>query len=147
MTIYEKEFTPDEDGAEERYEKAYETETDDKMDSKEEVEVKWKVTHKFYIAGVQHHNMHKVLSILKEGLYLQLVPEPTNKYDPNAVRIIFLTAKKDVMLGYVPKKFSSEVSAAIEIGKNVECIIVTFNKQSKPWEMCEVEIVEEVEDA
>lgn len=108
----------------------------------------YKVTHKFYIAGVQHHQMYKVLKKLEEGFFLFLVPEPTNKYDPNAIKITFPIAQEDVMLGYIPKKFSSEVLAAIELDKHLECVIVTLNKKTKPWEQCEVEIreLEEVEE-
>lgn len=95
-------------------------------------------THKFFIAGVQHHQMHKVLDDLAVGTYLQLVAEPTNKFDPNAVRIEF----EDVMCGYVPKKFSSEVSAAFEIGTTLVCEIVELDKKAKPWEQCKVEIRE-----
>jgi len=92
----------------------------------------------FYIAGVQHHQMNKVLDFLEEGMELELVPEPENKFDPNAVRIVF----DGTMLGYVPKKFSSEVSGAIELGVELECIISKFNKSASPWEQCEVLISE-----
>lgn len=107
----------------------------------------YKVTHKFYIAGVQHHQMYKVINKIEEGFNLQLTPEPTNKYDPNAIKIEFITSNNIVSLGYVPKRFSSEVSAAIELDKHLECVIVTFDKKAKPWESCEVEIreLEEVE--
>lgn len=138
MTIYEEEFTPIEDGEEKKYEEEYE----------KDEESSYKVTHKFYIAGVQHHQMYKVMKKLEKGFFLFLIPEPTNKYDPNAIKITFPVSQEDVMLGYVPKRFSSEVSAAIELGKTLECVIVTLNKSAKPWEQCEVEIreFEEVED-
>lgn len=118
-------------------------------DNEEECEeIPYKVTHKFFIAGVQHHQMHKVIGKLETNFNLQLVPEPTNQYDPNAIKIVFPVAQEDIMLGYVPKRFSSEVSAAIELDKILECVIVTFNKAAKPWEQCEVEIreIEEVEN-
>lgn len=97
-----------------------------------------KPTHTFFIAGVQHHRMRNVLDDLEEDQNLQLVLEPTNKYDPNAVRIEF----KETMLGFVPMKFSSEVTAMITIGKTLVCVIVLLNKGAKPWEMCKVEIRE-----
>lgn len=124
------------------------TNDDSGIDIEMTEEIPYKVTHKFYIAGVQHHKMHKILDKLEEGFYLQLVPEPTNKYDPNAIKIVFPTTQEEVMCGYVPKRFSSEVSAAIELDKILECVIVTFNKTAKPWEQCEVEIreIEEVEN-
>lgn len=118
-------------------------------DEEVEEEAPYKVTHKFFIAGVQHHQMHKVLDKLEEDFYLQLVSEPTNKYDPNAIKIVFpIVQEENVMLGYVPKRFSSEVSALIELDKTLECVITILGKNAKPWEMCEVEIreIEEVKD-
>lgn len=100
------------------------------------------VTHKFYIAGVQHHQMHKVINLLKEGDTLQLVPEPTNRFDPNAIRIELVATDGDTMCGFVPKKFSSEVAAAFEIGTKLECVIVELIPSAKPWEQCKVEIRE-----
>lgn len=97
-----------------------------------------KPSHSFFIAGVQHHQMHSVLKDLEEGQTLHLVLEPTNKYDPNAVRI----EHKGTMLGFVPRKFSSEVTAMVTVGKTLECTISTLNKTAKPWEMCKVEIRE-----
>lgn len=110
-------------------------------------------TKKFFIAGVQHHDLHKILVELEEGEELILTPEPTNKFDPNAIRIEYGSLDKGdivdiVMLGYVPKRFSAEVAAALEIGE-LACIITKLNKDAKPWEQCEVTIqnfVEEYED-
>ena len=107
---------------------------------------------KFFIAGVQFHEMKNVKNKIQKDDELILTAEPSNKYDPNAVRIEFDEGEGPVMLGYVPKKFSSEISAMIEVGKELECIVVTMNPAAKQWEMCEVVIKEldeefpEVED-
>lgn len=112
-------------------------------DTTQDDKATYDVTHKFFIAGVQHHQMHKILQYLEEGDIMQLVPEPTNKFDPNAVRIEKARMSgEDVMCGYVPKKFSSEVSASFEIGATLECRIVELDKTAKPWEQCKVEIRE-----
>ena len=103
----------------------------------------YKVTHEFFIAGVQFHKMKSVINDLSEGDHLLLVPEPTNKYDPNAVQIRYLNENyTGTMLGFVPKKFSSEVAAAFEIGKNLQCALVELNRTAKPWEQAKVEIRE-----
>lgn len=91
---------------------------------------------KFFVAGVQHHEMHKVINELEIGDEFELEPESTNKFDPNAIRIVY----GDTMCGYVPRKFSAEISAAMERGAELECIIVTLNKDASPWEWCEVAI-------
>lgn len=94
---------------------------------------------KFYVAGVQHHNLPKVISRLIEGDDLDLVPEPTNKFDSNAVRIEY----EGIMLGYVPRKLSAEISAALEVGTNLSCTIETLTPENKPWEQLEVVILED----
>jgi hypothetical protein len=93
---------------------------------------------KFFIAGVQHHELHEVIEDLKEDDELDLICEPDNKFDPNAIRIEF----EDTMLGYVPKKFSAEVSAALEVGHDLECKITKLTPSAKPWEQCEVTIAQ-----
>jgi len=98
----------------------------------------YKPIYKFPIAGVQHHRIKDVLSKLEEGQWLTLRTEPTNKFDPNAIRIEF----KDTMLGYVPKMRSAEISAKLSVGKIVGCKLVYLNKLAKPWDMTMVEIME-----
>jgi len=95
----------------------------------------------FYIAGVKFHKLNTIINDLKVGDILDLSPEPTNKFDPNAVKIEY----GFIMLGYVPKKFSSEISAIFEIGLNLECVIVELNPGAKSWEQCKcvIRVIEE----
>lgn len=89
---------------------------------------------KFYLAGVQFRpNAVAVLNELNEGDILDLEPEPTNKYDPNAIKI--LSGVEHV--GYVPKTLSAEIATMIELNE-CECEITALNKGGKPWELCEV---------
>ena len=97
---------------------------------------------KFYIAGVKFHQYKSVLSDVSEGNDLQLIPEPTNKFDPNAVQIHFDNGDKAAFIGFVPKKYSSEISGLLEIGKELECIVTKFNPSATTWEMFEVSIGE-----
>ena len=97
---------------------------------------------KFYIAGVKFHQYKSILNDVSEGNTLQLIPEPSNKFDPNAVQIHFDNGGKAAFLGFVPKKFSSEVSALLEIGIRIECTLTKFTKIAPTWEMFEVEIKE-----
>lgn len=96
---------------------------------------------KFYIAGVQHHLLNTVINQLEEGDELDLVPEPTNKFDPNAIRIEY----DGVMCGYVPKKFSAEVAALLGMEAELSCTITKLTPSAKPWEQCEV-IIKELEN-
>lgn len=101
-----------------------------------------KTTHEFFVAGVKFHQLDLVAKDISEGNYLLLVPESSNKFDPNAIRIEYATFEKQFMLGYVPKKFSSEVTAMIEVGKRVGCYLAKYNVSAKPWEKLKVEIRE-----
>ena len=116
----------------------YEAERSDQIAEETEGLPKWS----FYIAGVKFHQMNSVIHDIAEGDILALVPEPSNKFDPNAVCIIYARHDKEAMLGYVPKKFSSEVAAALFIGTPLECVVTEFKRAAKTWEMCLVEIRE-----
>lgn len=90
----------------------------------------------FYVAGVQHHNIKHVIDELETGDELDLVPEPTNQYDPNAVAVQY----EGVMIGYVPKKHSAEVSAWLELGDDLICEITTLKPHENPWAQLKVTI-------
>ena len=98
----------------------------------------------FYIAGAQFHDLAKVIKDIKVGELLNLEPEPNNKYDPNAVKILH----EDVFLGYVPKKFSAEVAGHLENEIYLECIVEEVDAKAKQWEMCLVTVkTVSIEDA
>ena len=52
----------------------------------------------YFIAGFQHWDGAQALGSLKPGKKLDLVPEPDNPHDPEAVAIYYEKTK----LGYVP---------------------------------------------
>jgi hypothetical protein len=106
------------------------------------------MSRKFYIAGVQFRpsSALEAIKALEEDDMLVLDPEPDNKYDPNAIRILTDHEVGDIAtrehLGYVPKKFSAEIAAMIEVDglNSVECIVTKVDPSAKKWEMCEVEV-------
>lgn len=59
--------------------------------------------HTTHIAGIPHRNPD--LSKLSVGQQLQLLPEPDNKFDPNAIRVLTYPTQDSppVHLGYIPK--------------------------------------------
>lgn len=95
------------------------------------------VLHEFYVAGVKFHELHAIIKEVEEGERLTLEPEPTNPYDPNAVRIL----RGEVMVGFVPKKFSAEVAAEIEIGSPY-CVVTEITPEASPWNQLKVAIME-----
>ena len=97
----------------------------------------------FYIAGVQFHKSVSIQDKLKEGDELTIRPEPTNKFDPNAVALLYLDEDLgDVMVGYVPAKFSGEISALLLTAEEVTCTLTEVNLTNKTWERFRVEIKE-----
>lgn len=103
------------------------------------------VKYEFYVAGVQFHELKNCISRISEGMALELDPEPTNQYDPNAVAIKVAFDEDDIfMIGYVPKKISAEVSADLEIG-DLDCIVTELNPSAKPWEQIKVALMEVID--
>ena len=102
----------------------------------------YQVIKSFFIAGVKFHKMKNVINEMEEGDNLLLAPEPENRFDSNAIRIEFVNLEDKTMLGYVPAKFSAEISALIDLEENISCVITKLNKEAKPWERCKVEIRE-----
>ncbi len=103
-----------------------------------------KPLYEFYVAGVQHHELHTCIDELKVGTPLILRAEPSNRFDPNAVRIEFhsLNQHKEIMLGYVPAKkgdYSSKVSAAMEI-RRLGCEVTELDPEAKTWSQLAVGI-------
>jgi len=98
---------------------------------------------KFFIAGVKFHDLHKVIKEVEVGQTLTLKPDPTNKYDPNAIEIWI----GETMVGFVPKKFSAEVAALLGVDLDIECVVTQVNPSAKTWEQCEVIIRETLIEA
>ena len=93
----------------------------------------------FNVAGVQFHELDSIIGLLEEGDTLELITEPTNKYDSNAVRIEW----GGTMIGYVPKKHSTAVSAMLEISNDVVCEIISLIPSNQPWERIRVLITDD----
>lgn len=71
-----------------------------------------------YTAGVTYRpGAREHLARLIPGEVLTLCPEPTNKYDKNAVRVL----DGEIELGYVPSLDSPAVAKALAAGKVVVC--------------------------
>ena len=108
----------------------------------------------FFIAGVQFRPQDEIRKAMKEikvGDKLALLAEPTNRFDPNAIQISKSITDEEgitdfIFIGYVPKKFSSEVAGLLEAGIDLECIVTAIDPLAKKWEMCKVVIRDIKED-
>ena len=61
-------------------------------------------TYEFYVAGMKFHQYPRIKPFIKEGDEVLLIPDPENKFDPHAVKIIYPCNGKLIMLGHVPMK-------------------------------------------
>jgi len=90
----------------------------------------------FFIAGVQHHQLYKVIDKIEVGTVLEMNPVDDNKFDPNAVELVF----GETMCGFVPMKFSAEITGLLEVNDDLKCTVSVLNRDAKPWEQCKVEV-------
>lgn len=85
---------------------------------------------KFYIAGVRHYagcegvDCEKSIEV-EIGEEITLEPEPTNKVDKNAVKVL----KKDCqILGYIPRFYSAKVCELIKEKRKWKCTVINVEK-------------------
>ena len=87
-----------------------------------------KPTHlSFDVAGIGYYKHEVEETVNKDGEYIgkcKLVPEPDNKHDPNAIKVII----KGRPIGYVPADKCLEVRGLIEKAKEIE-IELYFDKE------------------
>lgn len=66
------------------------------------------------IAGISHHKKaFYSLDLEKDDYVTELVEEPTNKYDPNAIKVIV----DGQHIGYIPAKKCAKVKSILHSGK------------------------------
>jgi len=82
------------------------------------------------VAGFQYHEGKEVWDGLQVGDVLDLVREPDNPYDGNAVRVEW----QGHMLGYVPRRDNAGVARMLDRGTKFAAKIVRLKKARRPWE-------------
>ena len=90
--------------------------------------------------GGQHHAMAAAREVgaLKEGTEVELVREPTNQYDSNAVKCIVhslmneadATSEVELMIGYVKKNFAADLAHHMDKGMRVKGTVVLLRPNS-----------------
>lgn len=89
-----------------------------------------------HVAGRMYHEADEVWEELKVGTLLKLERDKENRYDPDAVAIIY--EKKDELtpycIGYVPREENETLAAFLEMGwTNIfECRISILNPDTHP---------------
>lgn len=89
------------------------------------------------LAGFRHYDGAAFWSELKAGDRLQLVREPENPYDANAVRVEW----RGLMLGYVPRRDNAAVARQMDRGTALEARIAALRQNRNRSVRIEFEVV------
>lgn len=109
------------------------------------LEVSGSFKRKFHVAGARHYIGCKSIDCDKSleidiGEAVILEPEPTNKMDKYAVKVL---NPKRQMLGYIPRYYSESIYRFIEEDRNVKCVVINVDK-NKSCDEC-IKLLLEVE--
>ena len=86
----------------------------------------------FDVAGTSHCNdIKECKSYLNINNKLYLEPELDNKYDENAIRIIYIRDNKKYHLGYVPRYYSKELLEVLNNNISYSAMIKSLNFNSE----------------
>jgi hypothetical protein len=88
------------------------------------------------LAGFRYYEGKRLWSEMKVGDTLQLVREPGNAYDANAVRVEWQGHK----LGYVPCADNEALARFMDRGSKAEARITRLKKSRNPWQRMEFEV-------
>jgi len=88
------------------------------------------------VAGFQYHAGENIWPQLTLGSELQLIREPHNIHDTQAVRIDW----HGNHLGYIPRRDNTAISQMLDRGEKLSARITTLRYDSSPWRRVEVEI-------
>lgn len=90
-----------------------------------------------HVAGTSHlENLDKVMEEIWTGNWVNLIREPENKYDCNAIRV---ESENGLKLGYVPKKRAEDLSAILNLGVKLYGRLASLDYEAS-WARIELEI-------
>ncbi|NCS65218.1 MAG: HIRAN protein [Hydrogenophilales bacterium CG03_land_8_20_14_0_80_62_28] len=81
------------------------------------------------LAGFQYHAGRALFPLMQVGDRLQLIREPDNPYDAQAVRVEW----RGAMIGYAPRADNVDLARLMDHGAQVEGRIVNLQKGRNPW--------------
>ena len=83
-----------------------------------------------HIAGRKYHDADEVWDELKVGTQLTLKRDTENRYDPNAVAIVYTKNDEEYLLGYIPRDENDTLAAFLDMGWDdvFECRLSKVNE-------------------
>lgn len=88
------------------------------------------------LAGFRYHEAKALFSDIRLGDRLELVREPDNPYDANAVRVEWRGKK----LGYVPRRQNAALAWAMDRGESVSARVSRLREHRNPQERIQFEV-------
>ena len=88
------------------------------------------------IAGFQFYDGDHLWDQLSTGDMLQLIQEPDNPYDENAVKIYWRNSK----LGYLPRVENTAVAQMMDQEQEITARILSKRESFNPWERLAIEV-------
>lgn len=89
-----------------------------------------------HLAGRMYHDADEVWEQLKVGTKLRLVREADNRYDPNAVAVMYDNKETDkaTLIGYIPSTDNEQLALLLDMGwtQLFECRICQVNPEAHP---------------
>jgi len=88
------------------------------------------------LAGFQYYAGTVRWAEMRVGDPLDLIREPDNPHDPNAIRVEWRGEK----LGYLPRAENKTVAAELDRGGRVEARIAALVEDRNPWRRVRIEV-------
>lgn len=80
-----------------------------------------------HLAGRQYHDADEVWDKLKIGTIVRLERDLDNRYDRDAVAVMYDDENESYLLGYIPRGNNAQLAQFIEMGWN-ECFLCRISK-------------------
>lgn len=88
------------------------------------------------LAGSQYYRLDELQRDIRVGDVLELVREPGNRHDKNAVSVRW----RGQALGYLPRKENRAVAKAIDDGESVRATVEKLTADTDPWKRLRVSV-------
>lgn len=88
------------------------------------------------LAGFRYYAGEALWQEMREGDRLNLIREPDNTHDANAVRVEWRGQK----LGYLPRAENAAVAAAMDAGEAVDARIAKLRQHRNSWQRVLIEV-------
>ncbi|MEZ4838839.1 HIRAN domain-containing protein [Flavobacterium sp.] len=90
-----------------------------------------------FVRGFQYYNGPKIIEEINKSGLLEMVREPKNKYDKNAIALHFNHQK----IGFIPRESNEMIATLIDTGLlNLQAEITHIEKRAMDWEKIHVAI-------